>query len=90
MDAGDLFDQILFDRDVEAAGRRGHAPAVVDRVHVQTQRAQDAFNFSIGHAYAEHAREALAAQANDLRLRQVGFAHGFDHRAGHAAGDIED
>ena len=89
MDARDLFDQVLFNRDVEAAGRRGHAPAVGNRLHAQSKRAQDAFDFGIGHAHAEHARETLAAQADDLRLRKIGLAHGFDHRTRHSASDVE-
>ncbi len=75
MDAGQFFDQVLFDGDIEAAARRGDLPAVGGGGHVHAQRTQDALDFGIVNGDAKHAGDARAAQHDRGRLRQIGLAH---------------
>ena len=91
VDARDLLDQVFLDREVEAAASAASRcqPSAVG-LDGQAERAQDAFDFGVGDGHAEHARQARAAQRDRLRLRQVFGQRGFDHRAGRAAGDLED
>ncbi len=90
MDAGQLFDQVFFDRDVEPAARRGHLPAVGGRRHVHAQRAQDALDLGIGDLDAEHAGDARTAQGDRGGSRQVVRTQRFGDRARGAAGQVQD
>ena len=89
VDAGDLFDQVFFDGDVEAARRRHDRPAFGRGGHLHAQRAQDALDLGVGHGDAQHARQARAAQGHGLRLRQVFGQRGFGDGAGAAAHHLQ-
>ncbi len=89
VDAGQLFDQVFFDGDVEAAARRGDLPAFGRRAHVHAQRAQDALDFGVFDGDAEHAGDAGAAQHDGCRLRQIGFTHGLCDRRRGTAGQVQ-
>ena len=90
VDTGDLFDQVFLDRQVEAAAGRRGLPAVGGVFHPHVQRTQDAADLGVRDGHTEHPRQALAAQDDRPRLRQVFGQHGLGDRAGAAAGHLHD
>ncbi len=104
VDAGDLFDEVFLDGDVEAPRRwcdtpagsarpriavRASARINVDHIDVHAKRAEDPRHFRVVDTLAQHAGQPFATQHNRRAQRQIGFAHGFDDRPGAAAQNVQ-
>ena len=91
VDARDLLDQVFLDREVEAARRRRHPPAVRrhrrrrGQAHAGCARPRRRRCARPSTRASRARRSAIAAW-----LRQVLRQYRFDHRAGRAAGDLDD
>ncbi len=88
--AGQLFDQVHFQADVEAVAWDVDGPLPFFSFGSgQLKGVQQLLDLGWAHFHAEHLGDAFGAQGDRGHLRQVLFADGFDNRAGFAADDVQ-
>ncbi len=88
--AGQLFDQVHFQADVEAVAWDGYGPLPFPITgRGQLQGVEQLLYLGWVHLHAEHLGNAFVTQGDRGHVRQVLFADGFNHRAGFAADDVQ-
>ncbi|CAI8840095.1 hypothetical protein EMIT043CA1_230055 [Pseudomonas brassicacearum] len=88
--AGQFFDQVDFQADIEAMAWHFDAPLPYPiGADVQAQGAEQAFDFGRIHFHAQHLGDALGTQGDRGNLGQVLFADSLDDRAGFTTRDVQ-
>ena len=89
VNAGHLFDQVLFDGNIEAPARCNGLPLTVADGHLTAQASQNIAHLRIINMMANQTIQFATTQGNGRRLRQRSFVGRIDNRARFAAADID-
>ncbi|MNF69555.1 hypothetical protein D3C84_514420 [compost metagenome] len=88
--AGQLFDQIDFQADVETMAWHFYAPLTFTvGSNAKTQTAEQTLDLRGIHFHTEHLGDALGTQSDRRDRRQMLLADGLDDRAGFAASNVQ-
>ena len=88
IDAGDFFDQILFDGNIETPARRDGLPLVLAFGDVTAQTTKNIANLRILNVVTNQTIQLAAAKLDGRRLRQGRFVGDVNDRASFAAANI--
>ena len=88
IDAGDFFDQVLFDGNIETPARRDGLPLVLAFGDVTAQTTQNIANLRILNVVTNQTIQLAAAKLDGRRLRQGRFVGDVNDRASFAAANI--